>query len=248
MKLQHGLGGLENLGPVSVETRVFVEEWEKRIFGIHTVMMAESTHLADALPGYPMAGLPTAFKDTWTWASLRTGAEGMQPFEYFKFRYYEKWLMGISQFFIDQGYFTADELARRTQAYRQAPAAPLPDLPSEPIRRQVKDYLLRGDSGLRPLAQVPRFAEGQAVVVADPPAVEHTRLPGYLRNKKGRVDVLYPGAFAYFCSTGPDGLGEPMPVYRVAFDAAGIWGDELSEPNTIIYADLFEVYLAAEAA
>ena len=36
MKLQHNLGGLENLGPVNVETQVFVEPWEKRIFGIHT--------------------------------------------------------------------------------------------------------------------------------------------------------------------------------------------------------------------
>ena len=48
MKLQHALGGLENLGPVSLETRVFVQEWEKRIFGIHTVMMAESAHLSGA--------------------------------------------------------------------------------------------------------------------------------------------------------------------------------------------------------
>lgn len=42
MKLQHYLGGLEGLGPVSTETRVFVETWETRIFGIHTAMMALS--------------------------------------------------------------------------------------------------------------------------------------------------------------------------------------------------------------
>ena len=39
MKLQHHLGGLEGLGPVAFEKRVFVEEWEKRIFGIHAAMM-----------------------------------------------------------------------------------------------------------------------------------------------------------------------------------------------------------------
>jgi len=32
-------------------------------------------------------------------------------------------------------------------------------------------------------------------------------------------------------------------VYRVAFEASDIWGPELCEPNTTIYADLFEVYL-----
>ncbi len=32
MKLQHNLGGLENLGPVNVDTQVFVEPWEKAHF------------------------------------------------------------------------------------------------------------------------------------------------------------------------------------------------------------------------
>lgn len=243
MKLQHALGGLQNLGPVNLETRVFVQDWEKRIFGIHTVMMAESAHLAEALPRYPMATLPTAFKENWTWASLRTGAESMQPFEYFKFRYYEKWLMGISQFFVDKGYVTADALARLTAHYRANPDAPLPVKPNPPLKQQIVEYLLRGDSGLRATPDAPRFAAGQTVVVADPPAVDHTRLPGYLRNKKGTIDVVYPGAYYYFVDTGPDGIGKPMPVYRVAFKATDIWGDALCEPRTTIFADLYEVYL-----
>ena len=45
MKLQHYLGGLEGLGPITIEKRVFVEVWEKRIFGIHTAMMALSPQL-----------------------------------------------------------------------------------------------------------------------------------------------------------------------------------------------------------
>jgi len=245
MKLQHSLGGLENLGPVNVETRVFVEPWEKRIFGIHTVMMAESTHLSNALPSYPIATLPTTFSNTWTWASLRTGAEGMQPFEYFKYRYYEKWLMGISQFFIDQGYVSAEDLARKTAHYRAHPDAPLPEQPNAAVASQISDYLANGDSGLNALKQAPRFEAGAEVCIADPAAVDHTRLPGYLRNKRGVIDAIYPGAYSYFVSTGPDGIGEPMPVYRVAFKAEDIWGKERSEPNTTIYADLYEAYLDA---
>jgi nitrile hydratase subunit beta len=245
MKLQHNLGGLENLGPVNVDTQVFVEPWEKRIFGIHTVMMAESTHLSDALPRYPIADLPTTFRNTWTWASLRTGAEGMQPFEYFKFRYYEKWLMGISQFFIDEGYVSADELDEKTRHYRADPQAALPAKPSPAIAAQINAYLVNGDSGFHAFDQAPRFSKGAHVCVADPDAVDHTRLPGYLRNKRGTVDFVYPGAFTYFVSTGPDGIGQAMPVYRVAFNAADIWGEEKSEPNTTIYADLFDAYLLA---
>ena len=47
--------------------------------------------------------LPTTFDSFWSWGHLRQGAEGMNPFDYFKFRYYEKWLGGISGFFIDEG-------------------------------------------------------------------------------------------------------------------------------------------------
>jgi len=245
MKLQHSLGGLENLGPVNVDTQVFVEPWEKRIFGIHTVMMAESTHLADALPRYPVADLPTTFRNTWTWASLRTGAESMQPFEYFKYRYYEKWLMGISQFFVNEGYVSAEELEEKTRHYRADPQAALPDKPNPAIAAQINAYLVKGDSGFHAFEQEPRFSKGTQVRVGDPDAVDHTRLPGYLRNKLGTVDLVYPGAFSYFVSTGPDGIGHAMPVYRVAFNAADIWGKEKSEPNTTIYADLFDAYLLA---
>jgi nitrile hydratase len=243
MKLQHYLGGLENLGPVNLDKRVFFSDWEKRIFGIHTVMMAESTHLDGALPGYRIGELTTSFKDTWTWASLRTGAEGMQPFEYFKYRYYEKWLMGISQFFIDRGYVAAEELDKLTQHYRANPAAALPENANPQLREQVVRYLQHGDSGLRPLDKQPRFRVGDTIRVADPAAADHTRLPGFLRNRQGMVKEVYPGAFEYFVSTGPDGLEGPQHVYCVAFDAADIWGEGMSEPNTVIYADLFDAYI-----
>jgi nitrile hydratase len=244
MRLQHYLGGLENLGPVNFfEKKVFMAEWEKRIFGIHTVMMAESVHLDKSLPKYPLSEVPTTFKDTWTWASLRIGAENMQPFEYFKYRYYEKWLMGISQFFIDRGYVTAQELATLTEHYRAHPDFPLPEQPNPALKEQVVRYLHHGDSGLRaPVDQV-RFAVGDTVYVADPEAADHTRLPGFLRNKKGTVTEVYPGAFEYFVSTGPDGLDGPQHVYGVSFLASDIWGPDKSEPNTVIYADLFEAYL-----
>ncbi|WP_341964429.1 nitrile hydratase subunit beta [Pseudomonas sp. RC10] len=194
---------------------------------------------AELPDGHPAHG----FQEHWTWASLRTGAEGMQPFEYFKFRYYEKWLGGISGFFVNAGYIHSDELKDRADHYRKQPDAPLPDKPNAAIREQIVRYLEQGDSGLRPYDAAPLFGEGDVVTIADPVAVDHTRLPGYLRNKPGKIVEVYAGAFAYFVNTGPDGIGEPMPVYRVAFDAADLWGVDKSEPNTTIYADLFEAYL-----
>ena len=40
----------------------------------------------------------------------------MHPFDYFKYRYYEKWLGGISGYFVANNYITAAELDARTEA------------------------------------------------------------------------------------------------------------------------------------
>lgn len=246
MKLQHMLGGIENLGPVWVEPRPFVEEWEKRIFGIHVAMMALSTHLDGALPDYDMQSVPTAFKSEWTWGHLRMGAEAMNPFDYFKFRYYEKWLGGISSFFVEQGYVDGAELQALAAAYLAGTAAPGPMYDVPDIDAQVLEYLREGDSPERDAAVSPAFAVGDTVFVRDVHPVQHTRLPGYLRGKFGVIDHVYAKPYAYFFSTGPDGIGPAMPVYSVKFSAEELWGS-MSEPNTLVYADLFEAYLSPPA-
>ena len=241
MKLQHNLGGIENLGPVWTETRPFVEEWEKRIFGIHVAMMALSQTLVDALPRYDLSKVPTTFREDWTWGHLRMGAEAMNPFDYFKYRYFEKWLGGISGFFVAKSYVNGAELEARTADYLdgKAPQRPSKSLPE--VDAQVLRYLREGDSPKRG-ALAPAFAVADKVLVKDVKPVAHTRLPGYLRGKTGEVVHVYDGAYCYFFPTGPDGIGAPMPVYSVRFDPKEIWGDT-AEAGASLYADLFEAYL-----
>jgi nitrile hydratase subunit beta len=241
MKLQHYLGGLEGLPePLNLEKRVFVEEWEKRIFGIHVAMMGLSNHLDSALARYQIEDVPTAFKDEWTWASLRTGAEAMNPFDYFKFRYYEKWLGGITQFFIDQGYLSEDELAaRQDELAADKPPTPLDPVPA--IDDQVIEYLRKGDSPRRDAAH-PKFAVGDKVRITNLPAAAHTRLPGYLREREGTVERIFEGDYAYFVHTG-DGIGDPMPIYIVAFSPEDVFGERAESGPLTIYAELFEAYL-----
>jgi nitrile hydratase len=245
MKLQHAIGGLEGLDgiPLLFEKRVFVEEWEKRIFAVHTALMGLSASLNDAVPAYDVGAVPTTFATSWTWADLRTGAEAMDPIAYFQFRYYEKWLGGVSAHLLANGYFTAAELEAATRRYRDDPDAALPRGGEPAIDRQVIRYLREGDTPRRGPAR-PRFAVGDRVLVNNPPASEHTRLPGYLRGHGGRVERVFEGSYRYLCSTGEDGLGDPMPVYLVRFEPGEIWG-ETAEPNGgPLYAELYEVYLS----
>lgn len=235
MKLQHRLGGLENVGPVSTENNVFVQPWEKRIFGIHMAMMSLSNHLADRPSNL-------VFDSEWTWADLRKGAEGMNPFEYFKYRYYEKWLGGISGYFIDQGYITSQELEERAQKYIEGNAPKAKGPAGREVDDQILHYMRFGDSPKSDKEQTPRFIEGDRVRIRDNHVIDHTRLPGYLRNKVGKVIYVYEGTYSYFQYTGPDGIGDPMPVYSVRFEQDEVWG-ELGESKTLLYADLFETYL-----
>jgi nitrile hydratase beta subunit len=236
MKLQHYLGGLEGLGPVSVEVRVFVEDWETRIFGIHTAMMALS-------PQLPLPATSSIFTTEWTWASLRTGAEAMNPFDYFKFRYYEKWLGGISGYFIANGYITAEELDARTAQYFADPSLPLPVRAAQDIDDRVVEYLVVGDSPKRALTTPPAFKVGDKVQIRDVPTTEHTRLPGFLRNHVGTIETVYSGAYVYLTDTGPDGIGAAMPVYCVEFDPALLWPGK-AEDNFVLLADLYSHYVA----
>jgi nitrile hydratase subunit beta len=242
MKLQHHLGGLENLGPIDYEPRVFVEDWEQRIFGIHVAMMGLSAHLGDAQPTYPIDEVPTTFSSVWTWADLRKGAEAMNPFAYFQYRYYEKWLGGISGFFVSQGYISEEELEAKATEYLQDPALPLPEGGDQRIDDQVIRYLCEGDSPRQGPAESPAFAVGDRVTVKDVPPTDHTRLPGNLRGRTGTVERVFEGNYGYFCSTGRDGIGEPMPVYAVRFEPADIWG-ELAEPGAVLYGELYQAYL-----
>ena len=246
MKLQHTLGGLQGLGPVDFQKKVFVEKWETRIFGIHTAMMALSTHLENSIPDYSMDEVPTTFKDIWTWADLRRGAESISPFAYFQFRYYEKWLGGITGFFLDKGYITQEELDLFITKYLKEgnmEELALPTKKEDAIDQQIIKYLEEGDSGRRETSSEPLFSEGQSVVVKDPDCSEHTRLPGYLRNKVGTIELVYPDSYAYF--PGPsDHLQTPQVSYSVKFLPENIWGKEYSETGSVVYADLFECYLS----
>jgi nitrile hydratase len=244
MKLQHTLGGLEGLGPIDFEKKVFVEEWEKRIFGIHAALMGLSDSLRESPPGYDLDSAGTTFRSTWTWADLRKGAEAMNPFDYFKFRYYEKWLGGISGYCVEQGYLTEDELAAATARYGDAAVLPPSADAGDAIDGQVIRYLREGDSPRRGPA-TPRFATGDKVLIANPPTGDHTRLPGYLRGHDGIVESVAEGNYTYFCSTGADGLGEPVPVYIVRFDPVQLWGAMTEAHPSPVYAELYEPYLTA---
>lgn len=87
----------------------------------------------------------------------------------------------------------------------------------------------------------PKFSVGDAVEMKNINPVTHTRLPRYVRGKKGVVERDH-GVFA-FPDTGAHGLGhKAQHVYSVKFSFRELWGEDHAE-NMFLYIDMFDDYM-----
>ena len=69
----------------------------------------------------------------------------------------------------------------------------------------------------------------------------HTRLPGYARGKKGRIDQVR--GVHVFADAHAQGLGEqPSWLYTVAFSGRELWGDT-GDQRQSVSIDAWEQYL-----
>lgn len=87
----------------------------------------------------------------------------------------------------------------------------------------------------------PRFRPGDSVRARNLHPAGHTRLPRYVRGRRGVVWRDH-GVFVF-----PDshalGLGpRPQHVYSVRFEARELWGPQ-GHPRDAVYVDLWDEYL-----
>lgn len=214
----HDLGGMHGLGPVGQEADepVFHAEWERRCFGVT---------------------IAAGFMGEWNIDTSRFARETMHPAEYLSTSYYEHWLHGLERLLVDCDLATAEEVAQG-RALR----------PGRPVRRVLKAAdvpatLGKGGSARRPDAGTPRFAPGQAVIARNINPPTHTRVPRYVRGRRGIVERVH-GTFV-FPDTNAHGQGEkPQWCYAVRFDGRELWGPD-AEPGTSVLADLWDDHLDA---
>ena len=219
MNGMHDMGGMHGFGPVVREENepVFHHPWEGRVFAMRV-----------AAP-VPIPG------------GSRHSIEQMDPVHYLTSSYYEKWLYSRLKGFIDAGTLTQEEVEARIAQYRQNPAAPVPRRDAPERASQVRQYLRTHRSPLREVDVQPQFRPGDAIRVRNmhPPA--HTRLPRYVRGKRGVVTRFY--GFMDVQDTMPPGVTPPpQPIYAVRFEAHELWGDS-AEAHSAVYIDMGESYL-----
>lgn len=101
--------------------------------------------------------------------------------------------------------------------------------------------MAEGYSTKREVNAPPKFKVGDHVVAVNTHPPGHTRLPRYVRGKRGVIERWH-GAFI-FPDTNAHGLGEsPQHCYTVRFEAEEVWGRSATKGDAI-YVDLWEPYL-----
>ena len=174
----------------------------------------------------------------WNIDASRHRRELIPAADQLRMSYYERWLAGLEGLLVRHGFVSPEELASGKPANAAEKA--------EPALRaaQVSAFIARGAPASRDSARPARFRQGQRVRARNLNPVGHTRLPRYVRGKRGIVDrvhgiFVFPDTHAHF-------LGErPQHVYSVRFEAQELWGDGAAAADAV-YVDLWEDYLDAE--
>lgn len=215
----HDLGGMQGFGPIVREEHepVFHEPWEGRVLGIMRAGVRQ--------------GL-------WTLDEFRWALERMAPASYLRATYYEKWLDAVERLCTERGVVTSAELEARRRDVALHPDRPMPRDDPEVTARILGAP--QRPSALPPSAP-PRFAAGDAVIVRNIHPRGHTRVPRYVRGKRGTIHRVH-GVYAL-----PDavamGLGpRPEWVYSVRFAARELWGPDAVDRDAL-HIDLWESYL-----
>ena len=214
------MGGSQGWGPAKVPTEdpPFAEAWEGRAFALTLLTMGRiSGRNLDA---------------------FRHALERLHPVDYLVDGYYGRWLNAAELMLTDSSVLApgaVDARGRRIAGEDVAePAFPEPARP---------DYAPSAAGSLRTVDEPPAFAAGDAVRTKDMHPVGPSKLPGYLRRRRGTITAhrpahVLPDTHAVF-------EGEnPQHVYTVGFGSTELWGSD-AEPFTL-HADLFESYLEAD--
>jgi len=144
--------------------------------------------------------------------------------------YYERWLNAMMTLLVEKGKVTREELVA-------CGAAPVD--PAQPANHHAAP-----PAKLRP--RKPRFREGDRIVARNLNPTGHTRLPRYVRGKRGIIEHDW-GEYVFADSNAHNAGKHAQHVYSVRFDARELWGPEAPRKDTM-RIDLWEDYLEPDHA
>lgn len=211
----HDLGGMHGMGPVEIEKNepVFHSGWEARAFAL---TVAAGAHRK------------------WNIDMSRHSRERMPPAEYLAATYYERWLYGLQKLLVEKGLVTAKELENgRSEARGDMSRTLRAEGVAEYLRFRIR---ARVDADVQP-----KFRAGDRVVARNIHPAGHTRLPRYVRGRRGVIDRGH-GVFIFPDTSAASSDRKPQHLYSVRFAARELWGPEAPARDSVTLA-LWDDYL-----
>ena len=218
------MGGMHGFGSIDIEADepVFHEEWEGRVYGMVTSIREEH--------------------DVYGPFGSRHYIENISPARYLASSYYERWMLALEAALLNKGLLTEEELDARTLQFSEEPTAEVPQRNDPNLAERVRQRIYAPQPLVQQAAAAPRFRIGDSIVVRNINPVGHTRLPRYVRGKRGVIAHIYRAQGFQDEPTIAD--GSPQHVYSVVFGADELWGEN-AEPNQRLYIDMWECWLEA---
>jgi nitrile hydratase len=155
--------------------------------------------------------------------------------DYARLSYYRIWLAALERLLIDRGLVQADEIATGRALHAAKP------VPRVLAADRVADALARGTPTARAATTAPRFAAGAAVRTRATAVDHHSRLPGYVRGRRGTIERVH-GMHVFPDTHAHDQGEQPQWLYTVAFDGTELWPGEAGAP-ALVSVDAWEPYL-----
>ena len=214
----HDMGGIQNMGPIELEDNepVFHFEWEGRVFALN------------------MATGPLRL---WNLDMKRQATESMQPPErYLGASYYERWLESLIRLLKERGVLTEEELVTGEVKLKE-----IIETPSAASADEVLALMGKGRSARVKTNIKPRFKVGDEIITRNINIPTHTRLPRYVRGKRGRIERDH-GIFIFPDTHSQDWEKTPQHVYAVSFAARELWGPDTSGTDKV-FVDLWDNYM-----
>jgi Nitrile hydratase beta subunit len=105
----------------------------------------------------------------------------------------------------------------------------------------ARQLIAQGRTAKRDIALPAKFKPGDHVIARNMHPTGHTRIPRYVRGRRGVIDRDH-GVFVFPDSNAELAGEKPQHVYSVRFAARELWGDDASAQD-VLYIDLWDDYL-----
>jgi nitrile hydratase len=212
----HDMGGQQGMGPIEYEKDepVFHASWEARVYALARAMRAWRK---------------------WTLDADRHALELLPAVDYLRMSYYERWFHRLEAQVVKYGFVSKEEVDSGRAAPGSTKANPVFSLATSArwLSRGIPTSL---DPKVRPRFRVRQRVRARSI---NPPG--HTRLPRYVRGKRG-VIVRDHGVYVFPDSNAHDQGEKRQHVYSVRFAATELWG-ETASPRDSVHLDLWDDYL-----